>query len=146
MGYEIWDRYERAQIDDFDDQDAALDYLRELVRAIVGAAPRQTQADAGTRPPVDLGAQNSARGSLGNAASQSSNPLKAPPTRWLTGKVRQPPPWLGVPRRCAVQRADGARTDVLLVVSLAHIRQDDLICWCAILQIAFAVLAQARGR
>lgn len=32
MGYEIWDRYERALIDDFDDQDAALDYLRELVR------------------------------------------------------------------------------------------------------------------
>jgi len=42
MGYEIWDRYERALIDDFDDQDAALDYLRELVRAMkVGDAVRE---------------------------------------------------------------------------------------------------------
>lgn len=32
MGYEIWDRYLRALIGDFDDQDAALDYLRERVR------------------------------------------------------------------------------------------------------------------
>lgn len=42
MGYEIWDRYERALIDDFDDQDGALDYLRELVRAMkVGDAVRE---------------------------------------------------------------------------------------------------------
>lgn len=42
MGYEIWDRYERALIDDFDDQDAALDYLRELVRTMkVGEAVQE---------------------------------------------------------------------------------------------------------
>ena len=42
MGYEIWDRYERALIDDFDDQAAALDYLRGLVRAMkVGDAVRE---------------------------------------------------------------------------------------------------------
>lgn len=42
MGYEIWDRYERALIDDFDDQDAAFDYLRELVRTMkVGEAVQE---------------------------------------------------------------------------------------------------------
>lgn len=42
MGYEIWDRYVGALIDDFDDQDAALNYLRELVRAMnVETAARQ---------------------------------------------------------------------------------------------------------
>ncbi len=42
MGYEVWDRYERALIDDFDDQDAAFDYLRELVRAMkVGEAVQE---------------------------------------------------------------------------------------------------------
>jgi len=42
MGYEIWDRYERALIDDFDDQGAAFDYLRELVRTMkVGEAVQE---------------------------------------------------------------------------------------------------------
>ena len=42
MGYEIWDRYEGALIGDFDDQDAALDCLREMVRAMnVETAARQ---------------------------------------------------------------------------------------------------------
>ena len=42
MGYEIWDRYVGALIDDLDNQDAALNYLRELVRAMnVETAARQ---------------------------------------------------------------------------------------------------------
>jgi hypothetical protein len=32
MGYEVWDRDERALIADFDDQNRALDFLREMVR------------------------------------------------------------------------------------------------------------------
>lgn len=34
MGYEIWDRYERALIDDFDTEDQALDYLRGRIRTL----------------------------------------------------------------------------------------------------------------
>ena len=42
MGYEIWDRYEGALIGDFDDRDAALEYLREMVRTMkVETAARQ---------------------------------------------------------------------------------------------------------
>lgn len=38
MGYEIWDRYERALINDFDTEDQALDYLRERIRPLTTEA------------------------------------------------------------------------------------------------------------
>lgn len=38
MGYEIWDRYERALINDFDTEDEALDYLRERIRPLAAEA------------------------------------------------------------------------------------------------------------
>ena len=38
MGYEIWDRDDRAMVADFDDQKQALDFLRELVRPLNGEA------------------------------------------------------------------------------------------------------------
>jgi hypothetical protein len=38
MGYEIWDRYERALINDFDTEVQALDYLRERVRPLTTEA------------------------------------------------------------------------------------------------------------
>lgn len=42
MGYEIWDRDERALVADFDEQDQALDFLREMVRPLtVEAAARK---------------------------------------------------------------------------------------------------------
>lgn len=42
MGYEIWDRFERALVADFDREDQALDYLRAMVRPLnVEAAARQ---------------------------------------------------------------------------------------------------------
>jgi hypothetical protein len=34
MGYEIWDRYERALVADFDTEDQALDHLRGRVRTM----------------------------------------------------------------------------------------------------------------
>ncbi|MBI2325379.1 MAG: hypothetical protein HYU87_10520 [Chloroflexi bacterium] len=34
MGYEIWDRDDAALVGSFDDQEQALDYLRELVRPL----------------------------------------------------------------------------------------------------------------
>lgn len=40
MGYEIWDRYERALVNDFDTEVQALDYLRERI------GPLTTEAGA----------------------------------------------------------------------------------------------------
>lgn len=41
MGYEIWDRYERALVGDYDHEEQALDFLREMVRSLnVEAAAR----------------------------------------------------------------------------------------------------------
>jgi len=34
MGYEIWERFERAFIHDFDTEDQALAFLHEMVRAL----------------------------------------------------------------------------------------------------------------
>ena len=34
MGYEIWDRDERALVADFDERDQALDFLRDMVRPL----------------------------------------------------------------------------------------------------------------
>lgn len=42
MGYEIWDRDERALVADFDEEGQALDFLRDMVRALnVEAAARE---------------------------------------------------------------------------------------------------------
>ena len=42
MGYEIWDRDHRTLLADFDEEGQALDYLREMVRAMnVETAARQ---------------------------------------------------------------------------------------------------------
>jgi hypothetical protein len=38
MGYEIWDRYAGALINDFDAEDEALEYLRERVRPLTAEA------------------------------------------------------------------------------------------------------------
>lgn len=42
MGYEVWDRDHRTLLADFDEEGQALDYLREMVRAMnVETAARQ---------------------------------------------------------------------------------------------------------
>jgi hypothetical protein len=38
MGYEIWDRDDRALVADFASRDAALDYLRDIVRELKAEA------------------------------------------------------------------------------------------------------------
>ena len=38
MGYEIWDRYERALVIDFDSEEQALDYLRERIHPLTAEA------------------------------------------------------------------------------------------------------------
>lgn len=38
MGYEIWDRNERTLVADFDDQEQALEFLRDMVRDLTAEA------------------------------------------------------------------------------------------------------------
>ncbi len=38
MGYELWDRYERALVNDFATEDQALDYLRERIHPLTTEA------------------------------------------------------------------------------------------------------------
>jgi hypothetical protein len=42
MGYEIWDRDERTLVADFDDQEHALAFLRDMVRDLTAEAATHT--------------------------------------------------------------------------------------------------------